>query len=116
MVLIKNISLQKGTFIWLTFLGGIPEFFFRPVKARTVYVHKNKYGHEQFSFYGGALISLGAFGHTFCALTYMNSIRDSDDFKHFFMLDRMEIRDEHDEGEFICLAGERRKVSAREIW
>ena len=28
---------------------------------------------------------------------------------NFFMLDRMEIRDEHDEGEFICLAGERRK-------
>ena len=45
----------------------------------------------------------------------MNSIRDSEDFKQFFMLDRMEIRDEHDEGEFICLAGEKRKVSPREI-
>ena len=48
----------------------------------------------------------------------MNSINDSEDFEHFlFMLDRMEIRDEHDEGEFICLAGEREgeKVSPREI-
>ena len=33
-----------------------------------------------------------------------------------FMLDRMEIRDEHDEGEFICLAGERRKgVPTRDL-
>ena len=39
----------------------------------------------------------------------MNSIRDSEDFKQFFMLDRMENRVEHDEGESICLAGERRK-------
>ena len=35
---------------------------------------------------------------------------------NFFILDRMEIRYEHDEGEFICLAGERRKsVPTRDL-
>ena len=84
MVLIKkDLSSKRHIYLTKIFLG-IPEIFFRPLKARTVYVHKNKYGHEQFSFYGGALFSLAAFGHTFCALTYMNSIRDSEDFKQFF--------------------------------